>query len=439
MPTEIKGFITRDDFTLPNSEDVATLFELSDIARTYSKYKQEYNTNADRLYTLHVFEIEGSTLLTEAQVDSIISVIKALVNYLTTNISVNKAQEIVVFSSNYNSLNPNDPILGLNYNSIITYNNIKATDYVTFTVNDVTCSLWLNDFAFRTFYPSYDIKITLPFDNFSVVMSNVSNTIAALDAFDHIEFIKRIDIDKENQPPTFTVVINIPYQIPNTSVTRPCYFGFNIYGIQGNFPHILKLELYEYLVNVLGMDSATVSSLLPSILNINEFFLIPRWDRLAIDNQVGQSGINTQISSTYEEVFDTNKFIKIYDNVSFMRNNTYNFPVDFNNMLIHVTNGLHSEEPVRDFKEYYRDILAVTSIDPDFARMSTRTQNFLTLLSNMLDVADSKDGSEFFNNLQSNQSYVFSIITREGISYLSYRFEDHQYYVIPKHEYMAAL
>jgi len=203
--------------------------------------------------------------------------------------------------------------------------------------------------------------------------------------------------------------------------------------------YILKLELFDYLTNTLGIAGTTVESLFPNILQINEFIIVPRWDKVAIPTQVGSTGISSQISNTYSEVFDIFKFVTIYDNETYLKNNTYNVPYDYNNLLLQVVNGYYTEPHLKDFKSYYSDMLAVTSTHPDFSRMSMRTQRFMTLLENIIDVSNSSNQTELFNNILQNSDYYFTIIVRNGVTYISYKFEDHQIYVIPKFEFESKL
>jgi len=439
MSREVKGFIVRDDFISSSNTVVSPVYELSDIGLTYAKNKLQYYSSLDQLYSMYVFKLNGLTGLNQTEVNDIINVVKKFSEFLTSNFVVNKQQSIILFVNMYNSQNPTKTITDFNYNTIISHNNIKTTDYITFNIYGIVCNFWLSDLAFRTFYPEYDISIVLPFNNFASIVSTTNEFVTAIDNFNLIEFNRRIEENKSNIPPTYTRIINIPYRVPNTSIMKNVYFAFNIYGSQGNYDHILKLKLYDMFINTLNLNSAFIENVFPTILNINEFFIIPRWDKVAIPSQVGQVGINSQISLSYNEPFNINKFIKVYNNTDFLRRNTYNVPFDYNNILLQITNGYYTEPSIRDFANYYSDFITVTSTHPDFSRMRQRTQRFITLLENMLSVADSGSSAELFNKISGNSNYRFTIISRSNISYLSFFFEEHYYYVIPRYEYFNNL
>jgi hypothetical protein len=444
-PISIKAFVTYDPFIDNTSGVVSSIYELSDIGSTYAIEKQQYYNTNDSRYSLYVFKITGATLLGQADSDLILNIVKEFSAYLTNNVYATKQQAILDFTTSFNTNNPTTPISDLTYSNVITSQGIKAPDYVSFTVNDIQASIWLSDDAFRTFYPDYEIGFVLPFDNFTSLVNSPSNFLSALDAFDLVEFNNRIDQAKAEHPPTVTKILNIPYQVPNTTTLRDCYFAFNIYGIQGTYDYILKLELYDYLVNTLGLSGPYIESIFPSILNINEFFILPRWERMALPSYIGQNGINSQITLAFNQPFDVDKYLTVYRDsnnnvdIPYLSANTYNVPYDYNNILLHIVNGYYSEANLKDFKEYYSDLITVTSTHPDFSRMSTRTQNLVTLLENMLQIADSDSPVEMFNKLVNNTNYTFNIINRDGIEYLSSFYDQHQYYVIPKYKFLDLL
>lgn len=431
---EIKAFITNDLFINNISNTVSPLFELSDIAMTYSSNRQQYVSTINSLYSLYVFRAVGYTILPQDKINNIINVIIELNKFLSSTQLTNKQQILISFTNHYNQLNPVNIVDNLNYNNIVDVNLTRSIDYLSFKINEINCEIWLSDSIFRIFYPHYEINVIPPFENFSQIVNNTGKFISAIDNFDLLEFNKHIELNKRAIPTTYTKILNIPYNVPNTNVFKNCYFAFNIYGLQGNYDYLLKLELYRYMTIYLGMIPSLVEELFPSILNINEFFIIPRWDKIAIPSQVGQASIASQISPTFNEVFDIDKFIKTHNNINYLRNNTYSIPFDYNNILLHITNGLHSEDGVRDFKQYFSDLITVTSKHPDFARMSLRTQHLISLLESMLTVSNANNSTELFNNLLNNAVYRFNIINRNGVDYLSFFFDKHQIYMLPKYK-----
>ncbi|EKD89666.1 MAG: hypothetical protein ACD_33C00014G0008 [uncultured bacterium] len=435
---EIKGFCTRDDFTNNVQSVVTDIYEISDYSLSFAKYKQSFYDSLDAVYSLHVFKLVNATSLTQEEVNKIFNVLKAFSTFITSTILVTKQQILISFLNSYNTANPTQTISELNYNVILEANAVRTADYITFNIgNELKCSIWLSNETFTNLYPDYEVGIVLPFNNFTTIVNNPSDFVTALDNFNLLDFNINIEEDKDNVPTSYTKILNIPYNIPNTNITKNCYFAFNIYGQQGNYEYILKLQLFNYLTNTLLISETLIQQIFPTLLNINEFFFIPRWDKVAIPSQVGTSSINSQVALTYQEPFDINKFIKVYTDVDYFKANTYSLPIDYNNLLIHVVNGFYTEFEYKDFKQYYSDIITVFSSHPDFARMSTITQNFMTLLENLLITSDVNNSTELFNKMITNTNYEFKIINRDNVDYLTIFNDKHQLYILPKYEFMS--
>lgn len=434
MPRQIRGFVTCDSFIDNNNGVIAPIYELSDMGMTYSRQKQQYVSTIDSTFSLFVFKEIENDGLTQSEINNIINIVKEFALYCTT-VQLTEAQDrIITFTANYNAANSSQPVSDLKYTTLIQTENLTAPGYISFTVSGINCSIWLNDAAFRGYYPDYEIQIVYPFSNFNAIVANVSAMVEAITNFSLVQFNTRIEQAKGTYPTTYVKMLNIPYRIPGTQIQKDCYFAFNQYGAQGNYDYVLKLKLYEALL-ALGLTSEYVENIFPSILKINEFFITPRWDRFAIPTQIGQNGILTQITKAYGDTFDLTTYVKVYPDVDYLRNNSYNVPYDYNNIMLTVSNGYYTEEAEKDFKTYYGDIITVTSTHPDFGRMSTKSQQFMTLLENMLEIADSETSVKMFNKMLANNDYVFNMITRQGVWYLSIFFDKHQIYVIPKFEY----
>lgn len=434
MSQHVKGFVTCDSFIDNALGAVAPLYEISPQGLTYAKEKQQYFSTTDSRYSLHVFHSEEGTLLSQVQINAALEIVQRLVNYTTLNRTVSKQAAIVTFMTGYNLGHPGAEVSEMTISALLDLGEYVAPDYVSFAVQGVTFSLWLNDASFRGFYPHYEIDIVLPFVDFESIVHNGPAMMDASSSFSLVEFNKRIEEAKKNLPTTYTAILNIPYRLPNSTVVRDMYFAFNQYGSQGNYDYVLKLKLYEYLKS-LGLTSEYIESIFPTILQINEFFVTPRWTSNAIPSRVGQSAIMSQISKAYDTEFDLDRYIKVYTDLAFLRSNSYNVPYDYNNLLLTVTNGFYTDPEVRDFRTVYGDLITVTSSHPDFARMSRKTMHLVTLLENMLSICDVDNSSQLFTKMMDNENYDFNILTRLGVSYLSIQMDGHQFYMIPKFEY----
>lgn len=438
MTRQLKAFATCDTFTDNTPGVVRSLYELSAMGQTYSKNKKQYHSTENALMGLHSFKEIDMGVLTQSEINSILRVVDRFVIHCTHNPTLSKNQAVLTFLNNYNAEFVSEGVNALTVGAILNSNELYGPDFMSFETRGILCAIWLNDVSFRNFFNDYEIDVVFGREDFLQTVQNSALFLNSLSAFSLTEFMTRVETAKAGVPASYTRVLNLPYHLPNSSVVKDCYFAFNLYGGQGNYDYVLKLHLYQLLMNA-GLTSTLIEQLFPSILQINEFFITPCWDRVAIPSHVGENGILSQVSKAFSETFDTMKYVKVYSDANFVRDNTYNVPCDYNNILLRVTNGFYSDVDKRDFHTQYSDLITVTSTHPDFARMSTKTQRFMTLLENFLFVADSDSQTELLTKIVDNENFTFHMVSRQGIWYVSFFFEGFQCYVIPKYEYMSAL
>lgn len=431
----IKGFMTRDDYISNDAEVTAPIFELSDYCNTYAKDKKSFYYSQNSLYSLKVFDATG--VIAQADADRISAFVVFFGSFATTNVNMDYNQLLVNAVSAFNTLSPTNQITQFTFNSLVTYRGVRTAEYLYFVVNgELEALVWTSNSVFKLVYPSYTVNTVFPFAEFAASVGNPNVFVPMLDSFDYATFMDRVNLAKGDYPPTHTRILNIPYKVPNTSVYKNCYFAFNIYNEQGNYDDILKLELFEYLLANTALNQATLETIFPSLLEINEFFIIPRWDRISIPTQVGQGSIYSQITPTFNKPFDLATFIKVYP-AAHMQTGTYDVPTEYNNLLLNIVNGYYTTAVKKDFKEIYSDLITVSTTDPDFSRMSTATQNFLTRLYDLLFIANSDTFLDLYNKIFSNNMITsYKLRTRSDITYVAIRYLDHVYYVLPKYEFL---
>lgn len=431
----LKGFLIRDDYISNVPDVVSDIFELSDYASTYAKDKKSFHYSQNSLYTLRVFQSTPS--IGQEEADMISAFVIYFGEFATANPALNHDQLVINAQASFNASNPTNQITQLNFNSLITYRDIRTAGYFYFIVNnEIEALVWASNTLFKTIYPDYIIDSVLPFPEFSVSVSNPSAFIGLLDNFNYTVFMDSVNVAKGGYPPTHTRVLNIPYKVPNTTVYKNCYFGFNIYNEQGNYDDLLKLKLFDYLLANTLLTQPIIEQIFPSLLEINEFFIIPRWDNLAIETQVGQSAIFSQVNLSYSRPFDLLKYITIYPQAH-ITSDTYDVPTQYNNILLNVVNGYYTSAGKKDFKANYSDLITVSTTDADFSRMSTKTQNFLTALYDLLYLVDSPSFVDMYNKIYTNNLVAsHKVRVRNGISYVSVHYLDHIYYILPRYEFL---
>lgn len=435
---EIRCFLINSSYIIPSNRDVAPVFELSSEGYTFAKNRQEVWLE-DKERSLLNFHYTKETELTVEEATSIFSIVETFIKDISTKVIDKKSEVITNFIRIYNEVNTNK-ISKFDYNTIIEYREGKYPDFVTFETEELACSVWLADQSFKVFYPLYDIDIVTPFARFDDVLNNVDEMVYELEQFDLSVFAERIDQTKEGYPSTYSKVLNIPYYPTKNGTPIPCNFGFNIYGRQGNYDHLIRDELYDYLNKEKGQSPEWIEEHFPDIFKVNEFFIVPMWDRFAIPFKVGQGSVNSQVIETFPDEWNVPKFVKTYDDKELeLKQNTYNVPFNHSHLLGHVINGRYSKEDIRKFTDYYSDYICVPTPHPDFSRMKERTQRFITMMEYMLEIADSTTETEVFSKIMNVKEHTFSLSKRSGVNFISVLYREHRYYVVPRYEYDLTL
>lgn len=432
---EIKCFMTNSDFITPDNRTVAEVYELSDEGYTFSKRKQHVWLASAKHKGIVNFHYTEENELTQEEAEFIFKVIEDFSTHITTKIIENKDEITTTFLQEFNA-SSKTKLLNIDYNTTTKVGDEKYPDYVLFKTKGLSCSCWLSDFSFKQFYPLYDIDIIPPFQRFEQIVRNDAEMIYELDNFNLAIFAESLDIRKEGHPSTFTKVINVPYYPDKGDKGIPCNFGFNIYGKQGEFDHLLRETLYQYLNKKLGLEEAWIEKHFPDIFKVNEFFIIPEWTSYAIPFATGQGSINSQILPTYPKVSGLEHFIPSYaDDIEDLKKSAYDVPFAYNNITTRIVNGRRTVDQIKDFRKYYHDLITYSSKHPDFDRMSSETMRFLIMMESMFYIADSNAQTEIFSKMMVPSEFKFSLSERTEVEYLSILFRDHRYYMLPRYEY----
>lgn len=435
MKKEVRCFIVNRKIATTDSTTVSPVYELSRSGHTFSRRVQERtvpDNDEDFLFSFHYGDDND---LTREEAGLIVQVVSMFVEMLRSVGTEHKPSIIANFMNYYNN-SQQTKLSDFNYNSLILHNKQKYPDYLTFTIDNKDCMVWLSDETFKLFYPKYDINVIPPFKEFPTVVKCVPEMLAALAEFNLVKFISSLNDHTNGIPSTVNEALNIPYRASKESPLNDCYFGFNIYGLAGNYEYILKEEVYDYLSKELDLTDEFIEEHFPTLFQVNEFFIVPSWNKYAIPFTTGQGSINSQINKAWGEPFYMPKYVPVYENSNdYIRGATYNVPVTYNNLMLQVVNGKYTRDEEKDFLEFYPDIITVNTTDADFARMSTKTQRFLVFLNQLIAVADANNQTELFNNIMNNREHQFRISNRKDTIYVSVFYDKHRYYIMPRYEH----
>ena len=433
MKKEIRCFIIDTSYVLPDTHLVSELFELSEYSRTFARRKEERKLVGDDNNIVISFHHEDDNHLTDDDMKVILGIVRDFSDLATASSSERKDVLITSFIRKYNE-GKRKPLRSFNYNTLISHPTGRFPDYLTFDNDELNCSVWLSDETFRLFYPLYDIVPVTPFEEFGTVVKNGREMTSKLSMANTPALLDRMNEALGGYPCTVTRILNIPYYQSKESAPVDCNFGFNIWGLQGNYDHILKEILLDYFKNELGLDDEFIEEHFPDVYKINEFFMIPMWDSYAIPAITGQGSVNSQITYSYPRTVDVLPFLTVYKaEEDHVRNHTRDVPFAFNNILVKIVDGKYTDIDVRNFTKVYPDLLTVPVTHPDFARMHQDTQKFVIMMSYFFAIANSGSQTEVFNKIMVNKEYKFALGQRGGTPYVTVMFGSHRYYILPRY------
>lgn len=443
MKKDVRGFLTNAHIATPDSKTVSPVLELSRLGHTYAKRVQTLGPGDEKANFLSSFGYTDETELTDAEASFIIDTIWSFIGTLVGVIQEDKMKVIANFTKMHNSTE-SIKLESFNYNSLVPYDGDRYPDYVTFTTKDLSCSVWLTNETFTVFYPLYEINVIPPFPEFPDIVKCAPEMLEALGKFDAAEFVNSLNDYNEGVPTTMNRSLNIHYRATKESPLNDCFFGFNIWGIQGLDEFILKDAVYDYLSKDLGLSDEFIEEHFPTLFQVNEFWLLPDWENYAIPFTVGQGSINSHMAKAWSETYPISKYIRTFENKSkLLKDSTYYLPIRYNNTLIRVVNGQYSREGEKDFREYYHDFIDVSTESLDFSRMSQRTQHFSIFLKQMIYICDAENQTELLNKIMKNTNPgegitkppTFRVSPRKDVVYVSAKHGEHRYYMIPRYEH----
>jgi hypothetical protein len=168
--------------------------------------------------------------------------------------------------------------------------------------------------------------------------------------------------------------------------------------------------------------------LMPSLFISTEFIVTPHWDRYSIPNQ-------TEVARLYSSVFTPQQII------TYAQQTRGNYPENFVQTAVRgatspykaigfsIVGNPDNTDGISTFNAKFPDYIPVASTSLDFARMQLRTQQWATLLGNMLPIAESM-------NTLSSLPEGMTRVWRGGIMFLAASHEEVLYLVCTKYFFL---
>ncbi len=428
MTQILKGFVEIDSLQDLTPGVTAPLGELSLWSMTYTKDKSEFSHTDFPGYRLTVFNFTDSSgnilTPTEAFVKEISQIVQYAMNYTALNmmpydVSNFEATMVADAVNNATSL-----LIGPLYSN----NQIALPEWISWNSiaqAGVSVKIWLCDTAFRNQYDLFDITPVAPLSNLDDFFKTPNQVKTALGNVTVSQMMDAIQLAKAGNPETYIRTISFNYISPVLGADPiPTNWSVLIYGLQGDNVDAIKEYLQNYILTNSTHGRADWETIFPDIFKNTEFTILPRWDKMAIEDLAVQTGIYGSITDPKESITYAKNNISYYTQ-EWIDDNVEVIPFPYRYISLVIVGGPNNTIGSQHFKEIFSDYIPAGTTSLEFNRMVSKTQQWMLYIEQMLLIAENLD------------SYLtipdpIRVIKRDGVKCLSLYYEEVEYLVALK-------
>jgi hypothetical protein len=197
-----------------------------------------------------------------------------------------------------------------------------------------------------------------------------------------------------------------------------------IYGVAGDNIDSIKDAIMTYiLANSVHLREDWVG-IFPDIFKRTEFILLPLWEQYAIPNKLLSTGIYSPQVKIADVVTKMGQYAKQYA-TSHIDSHVTAMGHPYRSLALLSIGSPDNRNAQYELTDVFPDWLAVASTSIDFNRMSQDTQNWASMLEDMLIAAEAAGN---FTVIPQGMMKVH----RDGILYLAKSFKNINYLVVAK-------
>lgn len=422
---KVKGFLSISKYYNNISGQVNKLFELSSYSLSFSRNVQVLSSENYKQNTLYVFssinDILNSTVnLNSNSNDNVSKVSQAFIDYSLSNIRPFTKDKVRTYVQNFLA----DTITNLLIGELVDDGNFSLPEWFSFLMNDgtgISYKIWLSDSSFRNQYDEYEMVIVPPISNIDNLFNAWNVVTDQLNATSVTEFLDIIETNKSSIPSTYTRILSYDlYNKLNPTVKVNTNWGIIIYGNAGDNMDVIKNNLVEYVSNNSSVSQTEWEAIIPGIFRRTEFIIIPRWDKISIENLNKTSVIYSSWSSPTEYLgFLNTAFSEIPK--AHAENKAISIPFDYKAIMMIFIAGETNQTAKSIIEDMFYDYIPVNSSSPDFGRMNATTCDWIIMLEKLLLDSEKMtlDGGITHGSkkaIRNNKLYASQIY--DGVNYL---------------------
>lgn len=404
----LKGFVEFAGFANNIPGVIAKIGELSPVSYTYSKEKGYYDDPDYKDIEITSFlsvEDDGTTKTAVEIPSEIRSNIFKICNWIygqmiATGNTQDRINFLAIISNEFSQL-----IEGVQCGAISTDGTNHIPDWVCwkFIGSEHYIRLWFTDESFRNQYDEYEIVVVPPLEPLDTFFMKATDVKVRLEAMTATIMVDKLQKAKDDYPETIIKVETYDYYAPgNPDFRVPSRWGILIYGMAGNNPDCIKEAICDYIMERTEHTRDEWAEILPDLFRRTEFMIIPLWDQYGIPNRVLEKGIYSPLIK-HERAVEvgiaallppasgladpkhapyTEGHIRHY--LSFMGH-------PYRSIALVIVGGPENRQGKFYLTDFFPDFISVNTASIDFNRMSVKTQEFATILADLIYNAEQVD------------------------------------------------
>lgn len=425
----LKGFVGIDALLGSDPSNVPAVGELSTQSRTYATGVGEYVDSNKLGYTLYAFK--SATASGEVTVPpTLLTQVIAIIDWVYTIQRSQAAATTPIGLTNALVGQFGSQATSFGCGSLVTSGSNKFPEYVTWinptvVTNDPATGgqvkIWLADNSFQNQYDEHEIIVVPPVRNIDLFLSGATSVSTALSLLTYGDQVNAVQTARGKYPPTIIVARTFDYIDPTRASNRiPTNWTLLIYGQSGNNIDNIKAAIQAYITANSQYAAASWRPLLPDLYTATEFYLIPRWNNIAIPAMTLQSGAYSSIVFPNKEV----SYVKsIFSSVgsSFIETNLAIIPSNYKSLELLAIGDAGNQSSEVSLADLFPDLINLPSTDTLFNMMSANTRAWISKIEQMIVVAetvtaDSALPAGMSRAVRNNILYV--VQEHNGINYL---------------------
>lgn len=286
--------------------------------------------------------------------------------------------------------------------------------------------VWLSSLDFESSYDEFEIVIVPPVDKADKLFMPFADLLLELKENTLSVIHERMLTIKDRKPESIlrTEMVEL---IDRANISNKVSIGLTalIYGPAGDTTDSIKDAIKLYLSRNSTNSESEWRLLMPDLFNTTCFYVIPRWDKFAIQSRLSMPGVHSPVVNMMEHF----NFIKSktagYISTPHLTANLENTIHRYMNISVAIIGGEQNRLGLFKFSDYFPDYVAEESTSEDFNRQKQLTRNITNLFTTVLSKIDK------FNKDQT-LPVTIRFIEKYGQRFLVGKLENIEYYFLMK-------